>query len=483
MTLAQGLRAFSAAFFLLTALLGGLAAFSVLRWQSALEALSVTNRQSLRVERLRGYLYRQVKEVSDRVLYADPGSPAQYAGARAAAQAELVGLAGEATDEAARLQRIRELEARIAGASAEVFRLFEAGRVPDARALMEQTIEAELFTQLDAEVGGLLDGYRTRAAAAIDRLERLARQTDVTLVAIVLLAACQVGGLLALVRRRVVDPLGRLAAGVRRIGEGDLEHRLPLERADELGELTATVNRMAAALRESQARQMRAERLAAVGELAPHLAHNLRNPLASIRSAAQVAREELTAGVAQTAALADLLRDIIDTTDRLDGWVERILVQVRPRPLRPGLWPVAPLLEDLGAILRLTASRRGVALVVDVHRELPVVRIDRDAIEQVLAAVCANAIEASPAGGVVRIAAALESGAVAVTVADDGPGIPAAVRVRLFTPAVSTKRDGRGLGLWLARSVVESHGGVIELTDGATGGTVARVVLPLAPAG
>lgn len=231
------------------------------------------------------------------------------------------------------------------------------------------------------------------------------------------------------------------------------------------------------AMARQQHRLVEAEALAAVGAVASAVAHGIRNPLASIRSSAELAAVETPEGARE--CVADIQRE----ADRVERWVRDLLLQAKGDAVAQGAVEVAPLLEAAARDFAPAAQRQGIALTVDAPL-LPAVRADGGALGQAIDNLVANAIEAMPEGGALRLAAALGPGgrSVEVSVADTGPGLPQPARDggALF---FSTKPRGTGLGLVLTRRIVEQHGGVLRLVPGPGGmGTRAVIRLPVAVA-
>jgi two-component system sensor histidine kinase HydH len=229
----------------------------------------------------------------------------------------------------------------------------------------------------------------------------------------------------------------------------------------------------------ARARLAQRERLAALGQLAATIAHEVRNPLAVIRSAAQDLAE--TAGTAD----ADARRAcsfITAEIDRLGSVIGSLLafarpLHVDPRPVRvPDLFDRALLLarDDLAA-KRLRVDRHEASA-------LPAVQADADLLCQVLLGLLANAADAVPAGGTVALEAWAADGRVELVVADSGPGVPAELCERVFEPFFTTRPRGTGLGLAVARQIVEAHGGEIVAGNRPEGGARFTVRLPTAAA-
>lgn len=233
------------------------------------------------------------------------------------------------------------------------------------------------------------------------------------------------------------------------------------------------------AMARQQERLVEAEALAAIGAVASAVAHGIRNPLASIRSSAELGAEE-----EEVEAARGCLQDIQREADRVEGWVRDLLLQVRGEPVAPGAVDVALLLEESARSFAAAAQRQGVALRIEAPPGLPPLRAEAGALGQAIDNLVANAIEAMPEGGALRLSAALARGgrAVEITVADTGPGLPVPVRRAageggggLF---YSTKPRGTGIGLMLTRRIVERHGGSLALRGDARG-TTALIRLPL----
>jgi signal transduction histidine kinase len=238
----------------------------------------------------------------------------------------------------------------------------------------------------------------------------------------------------------------------------------------------ALVKSQAEAIAVARARLAQSEKLAALGQLAATVAHEVRNPLGVMRSAAQTLSETVPSGH-DAAQASDF---IITEIDRLANVVNSLLAFARPlqvdaRPVRVGeLFDRAVLLarDDLEA-KRLRVERHMAVT-------LPPVHADPDLLSQVLIGLLANAAEAVPPGGVITLDAYAADGAVQLSVADSGPGIAPELRARVFEPFFTTRARGTGLGLAIARQIVEAHGGRIEVGEASSGGARFTITLPAA---
>lgn len=219
---------------------------------------------------------------------------------------------------------------------------------------------------------------------------------------------------------------------------------------------------------------MRAERLAAIGEVAGAVAHGIRNPLAGIRAAAQVAHLRGLRGELALESLANVLSE----SDRLDHRIRSLLDFSRPYQLRPRRIDLVPLAE---AVRRTLAARPG-GYEVSLACTEPELAVDADPahLEEALLEVGANALRAMPQGGPLAIEIEAPEGAVVLRFRDAGGGVPEGVRERLFDLFFTTRPDGTGIGLATVKKIVELHGGAIALESSGAQGSVFRIVLPRA---
>jgi len=227
-------------------------------------------------------------------------------------------------------------------------------------------------------------------------------------------------------------------------------------------------------------------RLAALGTMAAGLAHEIRNPLAGIKGAAQFIK---TADPATPASeVADFLDIIVSEADRLNGVVTQFLDYARPLDIRAAPTAVGPLLERLVDLLRAEGLPAAVTLQIEASADLPRVEVDPDKLHQVLLNLARNALQAVGPRGAIRLRAQLterdgprrHAAALEIAVIDDGPGIDALDLDKLFIPFFTTKRDGTGLGLAISRRLVEAHGGELTVRSKPGKGSTFSVRLPLA---
>jgi signal transduction histidine kinase len=237
--------------------------------------------------------------------------------------------------------------------------------------------------------------------------------------------------------------------------------------------LFAIVARAACVMRQQQTALLAAEKLATAGEMASAVAHGLRNPLASIRSTAELGLETGAAG-----HVRELLAEVVDQADRLEGWIRQFLTSARAAGSGRPPADLGTVLAECAAQFRPTLARRGMALALDLPERLPRVALCPVVLRQILNSILANALEAMTEGGRLEIAATARGRQVAVEVRDTGPGMSGAEVAAALLPFATTKPAGLGLGLPLARETLERHGGGLHILSRPGTGTTVRLTLP-----
>lgn len=232
--------------------------------------------------------------------------------------------------------------------------------------------------------------------------------------------------------------------------------------------------------REMEERLRDSERLASVGALAAAVAHEIRNPLGALVTAASLlARDGPASPEAERGALLAVVQQ---ESRRLNRILEDFLKLGRSRPPVLARHDVRTLTEEVLAGLALTETARGITLRREGTAHPAWALVDADQFKQVLWNVCLNALEAlQGTPGEVRVVAHRRDGHVWVTVTDTGPGIPREHLPRIFEPFHTTKREGMGLGLAIARRIVENHGGQIRVDSELGRGTTVTIAVPAVP--
>ena len=292
-----------------------------------------------------------------------------------------------------------------------------------------------------------------------------------------LLAAVALCALLAAVvlTTRMTRSLRDLVSGADAVTAGDLSRRISHREDDEIGRVAVAFNNMTSSLQRTLREQASRESLAAMGEFAASLAHEVRNPLTAVKLDLQHLEEKIGDEDALRGPLLRSLREI----DRLDATVGDALSVVRRadgdrrldvwRPIESAIYASRPEFE-----------RREVEVELNGRESEFTVFGDTAALEQLFLNLLLNAAEASPPGARTSITVSSKADSIAIRVEDEGPGISPNARERIFEPLFSTKESGTGLGLTIARRIVEAHRGELDLREGRRGGTVVEVRFPAA---
>jgi PAS domain S-box-containing protein len=229
------------------------------------------------------------------------------------------------------------------------------------------------------------------------------------------------------------------------------------------------------AQREMRARLVERERLAAVGEMAAHVAHEVRNPLAGIRAACEVLFLEKD----PPSETAEIGGQVLHQIDRLDQTVTELLQFASPRAVEAVATDLNELIDRVISIFREHPASRDVRIERDLAPELPTTEIDPRQFEQVLYNLLLNAAQAMEGPGYVAVTTARDDEGVEIRVRDTGPGLSEEIREKLFQPFFTTRTEGTGLGLAVARKIVMSHRGTIDVRNAPDGGAEFRIRIPL----
>src|SRR5271157_3868221 len=304
----------------------------------------------------------------------------------------------------------------------------------------------------------------------------------------------------------VYRPVKELIDGTHRVTGGDLNYRLPVRSDDELGDLALSFNRMTAEVGgvqahiEEQVRRktaelervhstlLRSEKMASIGKLAATVAHEINNPLFGILTCARlVLRELMKHDVPQRDEMAEQLQTIERESKRCGDLVKNLLTFSRQAPSVREPNDLNTIVDRAVLLVKHKLEMQNIALEEKLAEHLPPVLCDANQIQQVILVLLMNASEAMGKGGRLEVSTEFDSQTEqgVVRVKDNGSGIPPEVMPRIFDPFFTTKEDQNrtGLGLAVAHSIVEQHGGEITVRSEPGLGTEFQVGLPMAAVG
>ena len=347
----------------------------------------------------------------------------------------------------------------------------------------------------------------TVSTAAVDRV---ARNGGLLALSVMLPAVVVVIVLLDWLARRLVHRrIGRIRLTMQRVAAGDLGARADVERPDEIGEIVSGLNSMLAEMeglseslqtrvreataelraRNAEVEEMyrrvfdlrealaKAEQLAAVGQAAANVAHQVGTPLNLVSGYVQVLLVDPSLDTRTRRRLEMMQRQIGQVTSAVRGLLDRARRNVQRARVKP-----EALIERVLEIAQPRLDRNHVSVQVDAAPGLPEIEADAVHLELALLNLVTNAIDAMGDGGALSVSLAPRGTGVRLEVGDSGPGVPESLIGRIFDPWVTTKPYGRGtgLGLAIARSVIGAHGGTISVANRPTSGAVFTVDLPVA---
>jgi signal transduction histidine kinase len=305
----------------------------------------------------------------------------------------------------------------------------------------------------------------------------------------ILLLAVSTVAAFSLLLGRVTESLKELTGAAKRIGGGDLQPWLPPPSNDEVGQLTVAFSDMLDRLRHMMAHVDHKGRLAVVGQLSSYLAHEIRNPLSSIKMNLQRLDRSVRAGHVP-ADCSDAVEISLKEVDRLASSVTSILQLGRSDQGPSEVVSLHEVIEEVAELLQGEMNRAQVELQVELDAAADRVVAVAGQMKGVFVNLIMNALEAQPQGGLVQIRSELRASTtgepvVAVRVRDLGCGVPPSVRDRIFEPFFTTKGTGSGIGLAVVARTLNDHGGDIRLEDLPAGKSGAEFVvsLPLAAVG
>jgi signal transduction histidine kinase len=373
---------------------------------------------------------------------------------------------------------VRDLQQEIRTTGDRILARYDSGQRQAAYAMAQQELKGRLqpaLTQLNREI------YRrareSSVRGAYTRLEEiLSTQERILLLSVLLTLG---GGLVGswVISRSLARPLSELTQAMSVVGAGHLDHPIASESRDEFGDLARAFAGMTDNLRESRTRLIQSEKLASIGEMSAAVAHGLRNPLASLRAAAQVVRHHPT-----SPSSAEHLDAIIEEVDRLDRRITHLLSFSRPAPFQRSSESVSRLVQEVVPAFAELLKERRVELHLELPPDLPHVQVDPVQIEQALIEIISNAIDAMPQGGRLGIRASVDGKSEAgrliiIDISDTGTGIPASVLPSVCEPFFTTRAEGTGLGLSIAKRYIDQNGGHLNI-ESRPGSTTISLRLP-----
>ena len=466
------------AFILLVILAVAAGSIGIHLWDQSSRESQRINLLVQEIQQTRGDLYRQMKELFDAYFLNDVDAEREYNTYTASIEEHFEKLNALAVGDE-ELTAINELNDSYQAFLAKTRPIFDRQRIYSASAL-----EKKLNTDLESDIFERYESISNRTERLLilkqqeleQRLEESKRTSTTLLVIPILLSTLLLLFSRFFLKRAIVKPIASLVTATAEISAGKLTHKAPEAGAEELITLSAAINQMAEELAVSQEALVRTEKQAAQGLLVPMLAHNIRNPLASIRATAQVAdSNELDQDTRNS------LQGIISTVDRLERWTGALLAYLHP--LRPQLGDshLRQIIHGALVPLQQKLEEKSIKLTLPDWRELDDhIRTDEHLLEQALYNLLLNAVDASPESGELKIWITGNASLLNLQLTDQGPGMPFSPDPSIVSPGPTTKRFGTGLGIPFVFKVCEALSCKVIFNNLAAGGTRVSLTMPRA---
>ncbi len=280
-----------------------------------------------------------------------------------------------------------------------------------------------------------------------------------------------------LVSRRLTRPLRDLSEGVDAVIAGDYQHRVRTSGGDELAQLSSTFNHMTERLGELhhlEAQLRRRDRLHALGEVAMGLAHEIRNPLGIIKTATQLLHRRVDLPDSDKRHLEYVINEV----SRINELITEFLDFAKPNPPLRVQQAARPLVEEILGFCSPELTTHNIDAHIDDQAPGATLYADAKQLKQACLNLILNAIDAMPEGGRLTLRIRSQGGNTVISITDTGQGIAADMIERIFTPFVTTKASGTGLGLAKVYSIMESHDGSIECTSEKDAGATFSLYIP-----
>jgi signal transduction histidine kinase len=466
---------------ILLLLVGFFSLKSILGLANAADDLSEIYDQSLRAEKLRFNTQRQINYSLD-FLLGETGADREFEKIQITVQSifgELMANSNSAV-ETDLIESIEETQYELVWL---MNRFFDRGQdelsdlnLPDARAHLR-----EIGDEVSDDVATLNGYYSQRQSRKLSAASQAGKTVAWVVGATSAFALIQFIALVILSQRWLVRPINDLNRAAAAISGGDLDIHIAFTGKNEWGQLADSINKMTASLKDSLQKLAFHERSAALGELAAYASHNIRNPLAGIRAAAQVLVDE---GKSLDVETAESLKEIIETIDRLDNWLKRLLEYAKPLQPQMEHADINRLVRESVDIAGKSYPDKTVRLDWSLSENLPKLFIDTILIEQALMTVVSNAYEALEGDGSISIETGFCSNEenkkiVSIKISDTGKGVLEEIQPKLFRAFMTSKEGGTGLGLAQAKRIIDIHGGEINLESSPGGGTAVSIRLPV----
>lgn len=450
-------------------------AYGIYLWDKASKQSQRINFVIQEIYLVRGDLYRQTKELFDAFFLQEEKALGEYNLYTTSILNHLEQLQSIAIDQQERAAILDiELKYRsLVNEAPALFYRYQNNPDRNAQKSIYQDIETGIFRHYE-EVSKRAERLLMVKQGEIKHRLDEARSNSIAVLSMPLLLGC----ILIIYSRRIlknaiVQPINDIMQATNAISAGSLSHQVPEAGAEELAVLSREINKMAEDLAASRDALVKSEKQAALGLLVPMLAHNIRNPLASIRATAQVIDDPLL-----DKDTMESIQGIIHTVDRLERWTGSLLSYLHPiKPMLNQLL-LSSIVQGALTTLQPKLNEKQITVTENSTGIQRLILTDEHLLEQMLYNLLLNASEASPKGSDIQVNCSLANNVLTLVIQDQGPGMPFKPEPHAQTPGPTTKRFGTGLGIPFAFKVCEELGGALSFDSEPGRGTRITITLP-----
>jgi signal transduction histidine kinase len=280
--------------------------------------------------------------------------------------------------------------------------------------------------------------------------------------------------------RLITEPLNKFVEFTKVLGRGEFGRRVDVSYGDEIGYLARNFNRLSMELKTVKEKMeeaytythlLEAEKISTIGQISSGLAHELKNPLTTLKMLFQAFREQPD----MTKEDAEVISSEIE---KIDTIITMFLGYVKQKEFQVSEIDINIIIDRVLSLASFDIRNNGIAVQKDMIETLPHIKGDRALLEHVFLNLILNAVQAMPDGGEIRISGKSDDRFVEIMIWDKGGGIPSNIRSKVFDPFFTTKGNGTGLGLSIVYNIVKSHGGKVFFNSNDGAGTVFTVKLP-----
>lgn len=464
------------AFLLLVAVTGLLGGLSAYFWQQYSAESVRINKLMIGTEQIRSDLFRQIQEAIRARLLEDVQALELYGEYSRAIDQQFNTLRQNANseDEDKAIQELhvsyREMQKDMNKIFTDPYMVSRSVRMN----ILDPRFAQSMVGKFEGEYLAMKSVLQGEHAALDLLLQRWTNYAPVIIPIPLVLAVLLVMYARHILSRQFIRPMSEVMGGAQVISRGRLDHKIPAEGVEEVSQLAHTINRMADELEASRFALVESEKQAALGALVPMVAHNIRNPLASIRATAQVLDD-----VTDKQELHESRQAILDTIDRLGRWVNALVSYLHPLKPNYRLVHASRMIDAALSLLKPKLEEKQMRVdKLDWDNDLRL-NADPDLMEQALYALLANAVDASPPQSAIIIKLRQRETNLEIHIQDNGTGLPFDPKPNNLAPGPSTKRFGTGLGIPIAFKICQQHGWKLVFDVKKDEGTTAIITAPI----